>query len=207
MRCAFGLLLVGFAGRIASAQQASPPQQQSVPVPEVMPTPPAQSPPSEPVERISLELAMAAGGPLIFPTTGRIGLGIDAAVVPMLSVNAAIAQSGGDGWSGAQYAVAVRAHRSLVAGHHSIGGLLGLAVGPYGYHPIIGEWDTRSWDRAYFLRLQLSTESTGRFHTRWFAEINALLNPSDGKCPSGGDCDDGGKFLIGGGVALAFGLL
>ena len=210
MRWLWGPVVVVLGARTAMADApalSGPPQQLWPPGRQAQPEPAQPAPPVVTVERVSVELVLAAGGPLLFPTTGRIGIGIDLALLPILSVHAAIANSGGDGWSGAQYSAAVRVHTPRIRGRRSTGAALGLAVGPYGYRPVIGEFDANRWDRAYFLRLQISTESTGRFHTRWFGEINGVLNRDDATCPDFGFCRDGGTVIIGGGVAIAFGLL
>src|SRR5688572_11224824 len=111
-------------------------------------TPPAAPPPPpRETQRVAIEAFLAAD----VPPTGRIGVGVDGRILPWLSLNASIANAGGDHWSGPLYAVAARAHR---AHRRRTSGLsLGLAIGDYGYTPLISSHSsTKIWDNAVIAR-------------------------------------------------------
>jgi hypothetical protein len=156
-----------------------------------------------PAQPVALEVFAAVD----LSPVARAGFAVDGTVLPWLSLNAAVATSGGDGWSGAQYAATVRVHQRYRAGTRAYGGAVGFAMGPHGYRPFIGDADTWKWERAYMLRVQASLESSSRFRTRFYLEAAFVLNPDDASCPRGSYCEKGGTVMIGGGLTLAFGLL
>jgi hypothetical protein len=168
-------------------------------------TPPAAPPPpSAAPARVAIELSAGVD----VPPTARIGIGVDGRILPWLSVNASVANAGGDHWSGAQYAASARAHRPHVRGRSSAGLSLGIAVGKYGYTPVIASHSsTKLWDRAVIARAQGSIEWTGRLRVRLFLEAARVLNASSYECVGDYDCDDSGATLVGGGVAFGLGIL
>jgi hypothetical protein len=158
---------------------------------------------------VGFELHLGLGTPL-----GFIGVALDYAVTPMLSVNAGV----GLGGSGPQGAVSARLRIPSFSAHSAPYIGLGLSGGPYTPWSLCipaGEGDCSPpayhWDTAYWVNFEAGGEmrTPSNVTIRAYAGLGWMLNPGDGQTgePPGvaGPAGDQWLFYLGGAIGYAVG--